>query len=148
MVSREPPRGFGLLAAIVDAPPTPRLLPLLRLIAGEPNRRGSREKTELLALAVARQQDRLLIPELVSFLSAREGRETVRAALVALGDPALDEVRRTLRDRTSERRLRLHMPKTLARFATRRAADYLLEEIETEQDGLIRYKAIGALACS
>ena len=134
---------LGLLAAVADAPPTPRLSPLLRILASEP--RGSREKTELLARAAACQKDPFLVPHLVSLLSAREGREAVRAALVALGEPALEEVLRTMRDPRRERRLRLHMPKTLARFATRRATECLLQEIETEKDGLIRYKAIRAL---
>jgi AAA family ATP:ADP antiporter len=134
---------LGLLAAIVDAPPTPRVSELLRVLANEP--RGSREKTELLAGAAARQQDRALVPLLVASLAVREGREAVRAALVAFGDPALEEVRRTLRDPASPRRLRLHMPKTLARFATKRAGEYLLSEIEREEDGLIRFKAIRAL---
>jgi hypothetical protein len=132
-----------MLAAIADSPPTPRLSPLLRRLAKEP--RGLREKTELLARAAARQPDPLLIPHLVSLLSAREGREAVRTALVALGNPALDEVRSTLIDPTCARRLRLHMPKTVARFANKKAAEYLLDEIETEQDGLVRYKAIRAL---
>jgi len=134
---------LGLIAAIADAPPTPRLWPLLRLLASEP--RGERQHAELVALAASRQQDELLVPHLVSLLSVREGRETVRAALVAFGTPALEEVWRTLRSPTAAHRLRLHMPKTLARFATKRAAEHLLEEIETERDGLIRYKAIRAL---
>jgi hypothetical protein len=41
--------------------------------------------------------------------------------------------------------LRIHLPGTLARFGTRRAAEQLLEHIETETDGLVRYKTIRAL---
>jgi HEAT repeat protein len=131
-----------MLAAIADAPRTPALWPLLRRLA-QP--RGSAMKTELLAGAAARQGDSLLIAPLVSLLSVREGREAVRAALVALGDAALDEVTRTMRDPSSERRLRLHMPKTLARFANRQAAERLLEGIERDPDSLVRYKSIRAL---
>lgn len=134
---------LGMLAAIADAPPTPALGPLLRALGAEPP--GSRERTELLARAVSQQRDPLLVGNLVALLAGREGREAVRAALVAVGDAALDEVLRTLHDPTAPRRLRLHMPKTLARFADRRAADALLEDIETEEDGLVRYKAIRAL---
>ncbi len=134
---------LGMLAAIADAEPTARLLPLLGLLAREPP--ASVEATELLAEAAARQGDPALVPRLVSFLSVRTARDAVRAALVALGEPALEEVWRILSDPTLARRLRLHMPKTLARFATRRAGEYLLATIETEQDGVIRYKAIRAL---
>jgi AAA family ATP:ADP antiporter len=134
---------LGMLAAIVDASPTSRLTPLLHALAREP--RSSRERTELFARAVAVQRDTTLVPHLASLLGHREGREAVRAALVALGDPALEEVWRMLRDPTTERRLRMHIPKTLARFANRHAAERLLVEVETEEDGLVRYKAIQAL---
>jgi hypothetical protein len=39
----------------------------------------------------------------------------------------------------------VHLPNTLARFGTRAAAELLLRCIETEQDGLVRYKAIRGL---
>jgi len=134
---------LGMLASAVDAPRSPRLTPLLHALAHES--RGSRERVELFARAVAAQLDATLIPHLVSLLVRREGRESVRAALVALGDPALDEVSRALGDPATERRLRVHLPKTLARFASKRAAERLLAEVETEDDGLVRYKAIQAL---
>jgi hypothetical protein len=134
---------LGLIASIADAPPTPRLSPLLASLANEP--RGSRERTELLARAIAHQRDRALVPQLVALLSSREGREAVRAALVTFGDSALERVLRTLHDPTCDRRFRLHMPKTVARFATARAAESLLREIETERDGMMRYKEIRAL---
>src|SRR4029077_17862209 len=38
-----------------------------------------------------------------------------------------------------------HIPKTLARFGTKRAAQCLIESIETQRDGLVRYKSIRAL---
>ena len=134
---------LGMLAAIVDAPPTSRLTPLLHVLAREP--RGTRERTELFARAVAVQRDAALVPHLASLLAHSEGREAVRAALVVLGEPALEELWRMLRDPTTERRLRVHIPKTLARFASKRAAERLLAEVETEDDGLVRYKAIQAL---
>jgi AAA family ATP:ADP antiporter len=134
---------LGMLAAIVDAPPSTRLAPLLHALAREP--RGARERTELLARATAAQRDTTLVPYLASLLVHREGRETVRGALVELGDRALDEVWRMLRDPATERRLRVHLPKTIARFASKRATERLLAEVETEDDGLVRYKVIQAL---
>ena len=134
---------LGMLAAVVDASPSARLTPLLHVLAREPQ--GSPERSELFARAVAVQRDATLVPHLASLLAHREGREAVRAALVALDEPALEEVWRMLRDPTTERRLRVHLPKTLARFASKRAADRLLVEVETEDDGLVRYKAIQAL---
>jgi hypothetical protein len=41
--------------------------------------------------------------------------------------------------------LRIHLPRTLARFGNQAAADALLSLIEGEQDGLVRFKAIRGL---
>jgi hypothetical protein len=50
-----------------------------------------------------------------------------------------------LHDRSKERSLRIHLPGTLARFGTRHAAEQLLDHVEAETDGLVRYKTIRAL---
>ena len=135
---------LGMLAAIADAPPNARLSSLLlALFDAGPE---SLERTELLARAAAKQGDEKAIPKLVAHLDAREGREAVRAALVAMGDPALEAVCEALGDTSRPRALRIHVPKTLARFGTKRAADRLLQNIEEETDGLVRYKSIRALA--
>ncbi|HXN31177.1 MAG TPA: hypothetical protein VN894_04920 [Polyangiaceae bacterium] len=134
---------LGLLAAIADAPSTRRLTPLLLALSDFP--RGSVERTELFARAAARQGDERLIPRLVSLLATRAGREAVRSALVAMREPAFDAVYDVLSDPTRARNLRIHAPKTIARFGTKRAAECLLRSIETERDGLVRYKSIRAL---
>ena len=129
-----------MLAAIVDAKREDRLARLL--IALEERGGTSREWTEGLARAAAVQRVTALVPSLVSSLVLRDTRESVRAALVALGRPALDEVWGALLDVTRERRLRVHLPNTLSRFGSAQAAEMLLQCIETERDGLVRYKAI------
>ena len=134
---------LGLLAVIVDAKWNGRLSRLL--VALETRAGTSREWTEALARAAASQQARALIPSLVSRLVLGDTREIVRAALVSFGRPALDEVWGTLLDPLRERRLRVHLPNTLARFGTKPAAELLLRCIETEHDGLVRYKAIRGL---
>lgn len=134
---------MGLLAAIADAPPVRRLIPLLMTLGDFAG--GSTESTELFARAAARQADERLIPRLISFLPTGAGREAVRAALVAMKEPAFDALHAVLLDHTRARSLRIHIPKSLARFGTRRAAECLLQNIETERDGLVRYKSIRAL---
>lgn len=134
---------MGLLAAIADASPSPRLWPLLLMLAELPSKLT--EATELLARASARQRDVRSVPHLIELLSAREGREAVRAALVEFGEPAIAAVDDVLRDSERPRNLRIHMPKTLARFGSKDAARRLLESIETDGDGLVRYKSICAL---
>jgi hypothetical protein len=147
MLDRPAPDGeearLGLLAAIVDAKRDDRLS---RVLAALETRAGmSREWTEGLANAAASQRATALIPQLVSRLVLRDTREIVRAALVSFGRPAMDEVWGTLLDPLRERRLRVHLPNTLARFGTGPAAELLLRCIETERDGLVRYKAIRGL---
>ena len=129
--------------SIRDSPPTPALSRLLLALSVWPVQLP--EHTELLALAAARQHDARMVPPLVELLSAREGREAVRAALVSFGEDALQAVWWALRDTKRPRRFRIHVPKTIGRFGTREAAEYLLENIETEEDGLVRYKSIRAL---
>jgi AAA family ATP:ADP antiporter len=134
---------LGMLAAIADASPTPALSRLLLSLSNSPS--PSPEHTELLAHAAARQRDSRLVPRLVELLSAREGREAVRTALLAFGDDGLQAVWWALRDTKRPRRFRIHVPKTIGRFGTRTAAEYLLENIETEEDGLVRQKSVRAL---
>ncbi|MGD0676398.1 MAG: MFS transporter [Polyangiaceae bacterium] len=134
---------LGMLAAIADAAPNPALTRLLLALSDSPSQ--SPEHNELFARAAARQRDPRLVPRLVELLPAREGREAVRAALVAFGEDALQAVWWALRDTTRPHRFRIHAPKTLGRFGTKVAADHLLENIETEEDGLVRYKSIRAL---
>jgi AAA family ATP:ADP antiporter len=134
---------LGMLAAMGDAPPSESARGLLRVLSQEAFQ--SPEGIDLLAQAVARQRDRTLIDRLVPHLAVRSGREAIRAALVTLGDAAFDSLSATLGDETQPRRLRIHLPKTLARFGDARAVDRLLDCIERERDGLVRYKAIRAL---
>jgi hypothetical protein len=134
---------LGMLAAIGDAGPTPALARLL-LALGE-GTRESPEHAALFARAAAQQRDPRVIPRLVEHLASRDGREAVRAALVAFGDDGLAAVWWALRDAYRPRSFRLHMPRTIARFGTRLAAEHLLETIESEEDGLVRYKSIRAL---
>ncbi|HEY3817630.1 MAG TPA: MFS transporter [Polyangiaceae bacterium] len=134
---------LGLLAVVADAKPDARLSRLLQVL--EMSAKGTREWTEGLAAASASQHAESMIPDLIARLVDRDGREVVRRALVALGTPAMDAVWAALRDTTRERRLRVHLPNTLARFGTRAAAEMLLECVETEREGFVRYKAIRAL---
>ena len=134
---------LGLLTAIGDSPPIARLSPLLLSLSEMPG--PSAEWTELLAHAAARQQSVAMVPQLIANLTRRDGREAIRTALVELGEPVLDQVWSALRDRRRPRNLRMHLPNTIARFGTKKAADHLLESVETEHDGLVRYKSIRAL---
>jgi AAA family ATP:ADP antiporter len=136
---------LGLLAGIADSRPDQRLARLLLRLADGAPEDGTGAWTELLAIAAVSQREAKMIPRLILRLVKRAGREAVRAALVRFGDEAQSEVARMLGDPSLGRALRAHLPHTLARFGTRRAGEILLVTIETERDGLVRYKAIRAL---
>jgi hypothetical protein len=84
-------------------------------------------------------------PALTARLTERGGREAIRATLVSFGRPALDEIWKALLDRTRPRALRIQLPASIARFSSKRAAELLLESVETESDGRVRYRAIRGL---
>jgi AAA family ATP:ADP antiporter len=135
----------GLLVAVADAEPSPRVAPVLIAIADLPDSPYSASWADLLARASVRQGDLEMVPRLVERVSRWEGREPIRAALVALGEPSFVAVAAALGDTGRPRRTRVHLPQTLSRFGTQRAAEKLLVCVEREPDGLVRYKALRAL---
>jgi AAA family ATP:ADP antiporter len=134
---------IGLLLAMADMPRDTRVTGLLATLAARAGTSG--EWTAALAKASATQHAVDLVPQLVELLAVHDGRDELASALVSLGPPAFDEARRALRDPMTRRALRLHLPNMLARFGTKQAAEALLETIEDEKDGLVRYRAIRGL---
>jgi hypothetical protein len=137
------PQRLGLLAAIADAPASERLRGLLDVLGARPD--FAALPTADWARAVAQQRAGALIPTLIARLERRDGRGPARAALLSFGAAAIAAVAETLRDGATPRALRIHLPNTLARFATRQAAQLLVATVEGDADGLVRYKAIRAL---
>ena len=139
----------GLLVAIADAEPSPRVARVLVAVADCARMAGfaaeSAAWTNLLARATVRHQALEMIPRLIERLSRWEGRESIRTALVALGQPAFDALSAALGDATLSRRVRMHVPLCLSRFVTSEAEEKLLDSVEHERDGLVRYKALRAL---
>jgi hypothetical protein len=136
---------LGMLTALADVPPGDRASELLLGVVGRQQHDRSSPWVTAVARAVARQRELRLVPVLLEQLAMSEGREAARTALVELGEPALDTAWAALQDHTRDRHLRVHLPRTLSRFGTKRAAEYLLENLETESDGLVRYKSLRGL---
>ena len=135
----------GVLAAIADLGSPRSTVGLLRSLAQDPLIDRTPELVQKMAAAIATSADPAMIPWLLRRLDRAEGRDAVRAALVKLGDPAEAAVADALRDETTPRRLRVHLPRTLSAFATQSAADLLLQRVDTDPDGLVRYKALRGL---
>ncbi|MEM7674620.1 MAG: hypothetical protein AAF449_01315 [Myxococcota bacterium] len=101
--------------------------------------------TVAIASAIRKVGDERFIPLLISRLRFRAGRTAVREAIVDLGTPALDALEKELRDTNLSRRIRRHIPRTIARFTEQRAADILVERLSVERSGLVRYKILKGL---
>jgi ATP:ADP antiporter, AAA family len=95
--------------------------------------------------AMARTGDLRFVHPLIQRLSHRDGRNEVRDALVTFGDPALDALEVALYDRHTQPTLRLHIPRAISRFPSRRAGDILLEAMTRNLSGALRYKALRGL---
>lgn len=133
-----------LLTAIADAP-DPRAASLVLAIAES----KALQPTELNVMLVARAMEALLDPRFIPFcvehLALRPGREAIRKALVAMGDGALEALEAAGSDAEEDRRVRIHVPWTIAEFGSQRACDYLMVRLEQEADGFVRYKVLRAL---
>ncbi len=85
------------------------------------------------------------IPFLISRLKFAEERLAARRGLVRLGEPAFAALRAALGDTQVERRVRIHVPRSLAAFADAASVRVLLSIMVGDQEGLIRYKALRGL---
>jgi len=85
------------------------------------------------------------LTHLFQMLDSRAARSIARSALVALGEPALLALQAALRDPSTPRRLRAHIPRSISRFGTPAATDMLLDLLEHEEDGWVRFKVVRGL---
>jgi ATP:ADP antiporter, AAA family len=95
--------------------------------------------------AVRRVGGRRFLPLLIDRLRVRHGRDLVRDAIVAMGESVLVELAAALANPSTDRLVRRHLPRTISRFRSQRAADLLLATIEDDPDGFVRYKALRGL---
>ena len=82
---------------------------------------------------------------LVALLAYRTPRDSVREALVALGEPALDELASRLADNSTPHAVRRHLPETIRRFPMREAVRVLQGQLGKERDGMVRFKLLRSL---
>jgi ATP:ADP antiporter, AAA family len=138
---------LALLGAIRSAPHARWTEVLLELAE---QRAGTLEQqlgslTEELARAMAELQDPRFVPLLLPRLGLREGRGAVREALVQLGGEALAALAAAFDDPATPERVRAHIPRTVSRFRSQAAADLLLDWLDSERPGGLRYKALRGL---
>lgn len=121
------------------AHPTPDTPRLLASFARLPALRGA----VTAALEVA--GDASSIGFLVSRLKWADDRLAARRGLLRIGEPALRALERALWDEGLERRVRIHVPRSISGFLSEPALRVLLRAVVEHKDGLVRYKALRGL---
>jgi AAA family ATP:ADP antiporter len=97
--------------------------------------------------AIADRPDPRFVDVLLPLLGRRAVRSQARAALVAIGQPALRALDALLRDTTKPSALRTHVPRTVCLVdPPEAAAAILLEHLLCETDGHVRYKVLRGLS--
>ena len=82
---------------------------------------------------------------LVGMLGNRSLRPVARDGLVRIGTPALTFLSDALADRATPFEVRLHIPRSISRFAADQAIPILLRELQREDDGALRFKIVRGL---
>lgn len=108
-----------------------------------------REATPAIRRQVARtlatDPDLSSLPLLTELVAAPEARAAARAGLLALGTPALEYLARTLASTETPATLRRHLPRSISPFASDRAAEVLVRQLDRERDGRVRFKILRGL---
>ncbi len=133
----------ALLAAISDAPDE-RAVSLIVAFAKREELEDDPEAAEQLARAIAAIKSPALVPLAIERQGLRVGRDAMREALVAIGDPALDALEAVLADEAAPRRVRMQAPQSVAAFGSQRAADIHVDRLEHDGSGLLRYRILRA----
>ena len=89
--------------------------------------------------------DESSIPFLIGRLKYAEDRLVARRGLVRLGAPAFEALQNTLADPRVERRVRIHVPRSISAFANPQAVASSISIMLGDSDGLTRYKALRGL---
>lgn len=117
--------------------------PLLELLAASEDAATLNE----ICGAIAERPESRCIDFLVPLLSRRAVRSQARAALVAIGEPALRALDAILRDASAPLSLRVHVPRTICLIdPPEAAAAVLLGHLLEASDGHLRYKVLRGLS--
>ena len=129
------------LVLSVQQHPHPIHTTLLLDLSGHPDLALRRE----VAIAMRAVGSAEFIPILVRMLPFRLVRGEARRSLLSFGDAALDALAAVLADETQPQNIRRHIPRTLHRFDSQRAAEILLAQLRSVGDGMVRFKILRAL---
>ncbi len=97
------------------------------------------------ARAMCATADPAYVPVLLEMIGTRRARTAARDALVAIGEEALEALGKASGDMALPRRTRAHFPRSISRFDSPAATELLLERLDLEPDGWVRFKIIRGL---
>ncbi len=97
------------------------------------------------AKAMARMPSTRFLRQLRSMLPDSFLRDAARRAFVLTGPPALDFLAGSLDDETLPRNIRIHLPRSISRFAARDAIPVLWERLLLERDDVIQFRILRGL---
>jgi AAA family ATP:ADP antiporter len=89
--------------------------------------------------------DESAIDYLIGRLKYADDRLSARRGLKRLGEPALQALSTALWDEGRDRRVRIHVPRSISAFLSKEALDVLLRALVEHKEGLVRYKALRGL---
>lgn len=89
--------------------------------------------------------DETCIDFLIGRLKLADDRLSARRGLVRIGAPALSALSRALYDESLDRRIRIHVPRSVSAFLSAEALAILLKAVVEHDNGLVRYKALRGL---
>lgn len=106
--------------------------------------RGPDVQSEV-ARAIALAPHLKYLPTLLAMLGVRRARAAAREAIAAIGAPALDFLDGALSDPELPLQQRRHLPRTISRFGSEKAAAVLVRHLTDERDGMTRFKILRGL---
>jgi len=121
------------------AHPTPDTPQLLLGFARLPDLAGA------VTTALETTADESCIDFLISRLKFADDRLSARRGLTHIGPAALQALARALYDTKLERRVRIHVPRSISAFLNKDALSLLLKAVVDHENGLVRYKALRGL---
>lgn len=123
----------------VAAHPTPETPQMLLGFAKLPALRGA------VTAALESTSDVSSIDFLIGRLKFADDRLSARRGLVHVGEPALKALEQALYDERVERRVQIHVPRSISAFLSPEALRILLRAVVEHKSGLTRYKALRGL---
>ena len=141
LVALSDPESRLAVASALGGLPVRVRLPVARALLADATPVIRRQVARTLATA----PDDTCIDLLTDLLAFPECRADARAGLLAVGETALEHLGHALESTEMRPAVRRHIPRTISRFGSARAAAILVARLAREQDGRVIYKILRGL---